>query len=255
MVMSTPAAPMTPSIVHTRIRHVRSAPMRNEFEYRSYSWLVDVDALPVLPKPLRPLARFVAADHVGDSTASLRANVEAFLDSRGLSFVGGRILMLANARVLGYVFNPLSVFWCLNDDGTVRCVVAEVHNTYGERHCYLLETDNAGSARTAKEFYVAPFNDVSGEYRMRLPLPNDSVQLSIVLTRPDQAPFTAIVRGRCVPATAGAIIRSVLAIPLAPLRVSAQIRYQGIRLWSRRLPVVPRPHHQPPHHQPQEAVR
>lgn len=249
MVMSSPVAPIIPSIVHTRIRHVRSEPTRNEFEYRSYSWLVDVDALPELPKPLRPLARFDAADHLGDSTASLRANVEAFLGARGVSFVGGRILMLANARVLGYVFNPLSVFWCLSDDGAVRCVVAEVHNTYGERHCYLLETNDNGAARVPKAFYVSPFNDVSGEYRMRLPLPKESVQLSVVLARPDQAPFVATVRGRCVPATAGAIFRSFLAIPLATLRVSAQIRYQGIRLWARRLPVVPRPHHQP-----QEAV-
>ncbi|MGG7102886.1 DUF1365 domain-containing protein [Rhodococcus sp. 24CO] len=247
--MSSRAATVVPSIVHTRIRHVRSEPMHNEFEYRSYSWLVDVDALPVLPKPLRPLARFDAADHFGDSTAPLRSNVESFLRANGIEFAGGRILMLSNARVLGYVFNPLSVFWCLNDDGTQRCVVAEVHNTYGERHCYLLETNDNGAARAPKEFYVSPFNDVSGEYRMRLPLPKDSVQLSIVLARPDQAPFVATVRGRCVPATAGAIIRSFLAIPLVTLRVSAQIRYQGIRLWARRLPVVPRPHHQP-----QEAV-
>ncbi|WP_336880619.1 DUF1365 domain-containing protein [Rhodococcus globerulus] len=241
--------PTTPSIVYTSIRHVRTEPLHNTFEYKSYSWLVDVDKLPHLPKALRPLARFTAADHLGDPTLSIRANVESFLLANGIEFGGGRILMLANARVLGYVFNPLSVFWCLNDDGAVRCVVAEVHNTYGERHCYLLETNDNGAARTPKEFYVSPFNDVSGEYRMRLPLPKESVELSIVLARPDQAPFVATVRGRCVPATAGVIIRSFLAIPTAPLRVSAQIRYQGIRLWARRLPVVLRPQHQP-----QEAV-
>ncbi len=241
--------PIAPSIVYTSIRHVRTEPLRNTFEYKSYSWLVDVDELPNLPRALRPLARFTAADHLGDPTRSIRVNVESFLRANGIEFCGGRIIMLSNARVFGYVFNPLSVFWCLNDDGAVRCVVAEVHNTYGERHCYLLETDNNGVARVPKDFYVSPFNDVSGEYRMRLPLPKESVQLSIVLARPDQAPFVATVRGRCVPATAGVIVRSFLAVPTASLRVSAQIRYQGIRLWARRLPVVPRPHHQP-----QEAV-
>lgn len=170
-------APITPSIVHTSIRHVRTEPLHNEFEYRSYSWLVDVDDLPELPKALRSLAKFDAGDHLGDPTRSIRTNVESFLATNGLEFAGGRILMLANARVLGHVFNPLSVFWCLNDDGSQRCVVAEVHNTYGERHCYLLETDERGGARTSKEFYVSPFNDLDGEYRMRLPLPDTALAL------------------------------------------------------------------------------
>ncbi len=246
----TPSAPIAPSIVHTSIRHVRTEPLHNEFEYRSYSWLVDVDDLPELPKALRPLAKFDAGDHLGDPARSIRANVESFLATNGLEFAGGRILMLANARVLGHVFNPLSVFWCLNDDGSQRCVVAEVHNTYGERHCYLLETDERGGARTSKEFYVSPFNDLDGEYRMRLPLPDTALALSIVLARDGKAPFVATVSGRCVPATTREIVRSALSIPLAPLRVAAQIRFQGIRLWARRLPIVPRPQHHP-----QEAVQ
>lgn len=98
-------APITPSIVHTSIRHVRTEPLHNEFEYRSYSWLVDVDDLPELPKALRPLAKFDAGDHLGDPTRSIRANVETFLATNGLEFAGGRILMLTNARVFGHVFN------------------------------------------------------------------------------------------------------------------------------------------------------
>ncbi|MGC0364745.1 DUF1365 family protein [Rhodococcus sp. 27YEA15] len=244
------SAPITPSIVHTAIRHVRTEPTRNEFEYRSYSWLVDVDELPVLPRGLRALATFDAGDHLGDPDLSIRDNLEAYLAANGVGFSGGRILMLTNARVFGHVFNPLSVFWCLNGDGTQQCVVAEVHNTYGERHCYLLETDLRGAARTPKRFYVSPFNDVDGEYRMRLPLPDSSLHLSIVLAREGQAPFVATMSGDVVPATTRHVIRSALAIPLAPLRAAVQIRYQGIKLWAKRLPIVPRPHHQP-----QEAVQ
>ena len=80
--------------------------------------------------------------------------------------------MLANARVLGYVFNPLTVYWCHRPDGELECVVAEVHNTYRERHCYLLRPDAAGRAETAKEFYVSPFLTVAGDYRMALPVPD-----------------------------------------------------------------------------------
>ena len=81
--------------------------------------------------------------------------------------------MLANARVLGHVFDPLSVFWCYDSSGRLACVVAEVHNTYGERHAYLLRPDEAGVAVTGKDFHVSPFFDVSGTYELRFTLRPD----------------------------------------------------------------------------------
>ncbi|GGG12022.1 DUF1365 domain-containing protein [Rhodococcoides trifolii] len=239
-----------PALYDTRIRHVRTGPIQNEFTYRSYSWLVDIDRLPRLSAPLRPFARFEASDHLGDPSATLRENVDAFLAARGIDLRGGRVDMLASARVLGYVFNPLSVFWCHDRDGTLECVIAEVHNTYGESHCYLVRTDERGAARTAKEFYVSPFNDVEGEYRMRLPEPNDTLALSIVLHRDNHPPFVATVTGTRRPASPRHIVRTVTSLPMAPLVASAQIRLQGIKLWKRGLTVVPRPVHTP-----QEAVQ
>ena len=91
--------------------------------------------------------------------------------------------MLANARVLGHVFDPLSVFWCYDSDGVLVCVVAEVHNTYGERHAYLLRPDEAGVAVTDKDFYVSPFFDVSGTYELRFTLRPDLVATSVTLRR------------------------------------------------------------------------
>ncbi|MFP5312151.1 MAG: DUF1365 family protein, partial [Actinomycetes bacterium] len=129
---------MQASIYRTAISHVRRSPLKNAFTYRSYSWFVDVDALPRLPVLLRPLAVFRAGDHLGDPEASIRSNVERYLRTQGLEPDGGPIHMLTSARVLGYVFNPLTLFWCYRSDGGLQCVVAEVHNTYGERHCYLL---------------------------------------------------------------------------------------------------------------------
>ncbi|WP_307857665.1 DUF1365 domain-containing protein [Paenarthrobacter sp. DKR-5] len=204
----------------------------------------------MLPWYLRPLAGFQSRDHLGSPDRSIRQNVDAFLATRGVDLAGGRVTMLANARVLGYVFNPLSLFWCHGPDGDLRCVVAEVHNTYGERHCYLLETDDAGRARTAKELYVSPFNDVDGEYAMRLPEPADRLGIAVVLERDGKPPFIATMDGRAQPATPVAVLRNAVAVPLAPLLVSFQIRAQGIKLWARRLPVRPRPTHDP-----QEAVQ
>jgi DUF1365 family protein len=236
--MSTQAA-----IYRTSIAHVRRTPLHNAFTYRSYSWYVDVDRLPSVPWPLRPLADFRVADHLGDPEGSFRGNVERFLRTRGIEPDGGRITMLASARVLGYVFNPLSLFWCHDAAGGLRCVVAEVHNTYGERHCYLLETDDAGRASVPKAFYVSPFNDVEGQYRMKLPEPGERLAVSIVLERDGHKPFVATVDGERHDASVPNILAAALAVPLAPLRVAAQIRWQGIKLWTRRLPLIKRPHH------------
>jgi len=232
----------TTAIYSTVIEHIRTAPLRNRFKYKSYSWLVDLDDMPQLSWRIRPLAGFDARDHIGDPNGTIRTNIDAFLAEHGIDLGGGKITMLANARVFGHTFNPLSVFWCHDGAGALKCVVAEVHNTYGERYAYLLETDERGAARVRKEFYVSPFNDVDGQYRMRLPEPSEALALSIVLDRADSPPFVATVAGRRRPATTRTIITSALAIPLAPLRVVVQIRWQGIRLWARGLPIRPRPH-------------
>ena len=104
----------------------------------------------MLPRPLRWLARFDARDHLGDPAASIRANVDAYLATEGVDLEGGRVLMLATPRSFGYAFNPLTVFWCHDRTGALECVVAEVHNTYGERHCYLLRPDADGHAGADK---------------------------------------------------------------------------------------------------------
>jgi len=220
------------SIYEVTISHARSAPLRNVFRYRSYLWLVDLNQLPGVPW----LARFRARDHLGDPRASIRANLDRFLAARGVDLDGGRVTMLAHARVLGYVFNPLTVYWCHRPDGTLACVVAEVHNTYRQRHAYLLP---GVRAEVPKQFYVSPFYPVDGRYRMSLPEPDASLALSVRLDRPDGHSFAATVRGRAVP------FATVLRHPWSTGAVSLRIRWQGLRLYLRGLPVIPRPAHQP----------
>ena len=232
---------MKAQIYEVTISHARSAPLRNVFRYRSYLWLVDLDHLP----RARPLARFRARDHLGDPQASIRANLDRFLAARDVDLGGGRVTMLAHARVLGYVFNPLTVYWCHRPDGTLACVVAEVHNTYRERHAYLLRTDERGRAEVPKQFYVSPFYPVDGRYRMSLPEPDGRLALSVVLDRPDGHSFIAGVRGRAVPATARALIGAAARHPWSTAAVAARIRWQGVQLYLRGLRVVPRPAHLP----------
>ncbi|WP_233644789.1 DUF1365 domain-containing protein [Streptomyces sp. BSE6.1] len=239
----TPAPTPRPGLYPCEIGHIRLDPIRYTLRHRTYMWHVDLDHLPELPLLLRPLAGFRPRDHFTGDAPSLRAGLERFLASRGIDLAGGRVLMLTHARVLGYVFNPLTLYWCHGPDGTPRCVVAEVHNTYGERHTYLLDPDEAGVAHVDKDFYVSPFFPVDGAYRMRLPLPADRLDLTVRLDRPGARPFTATVRGTRREATPAALLRLALRHPLSTLAVSAGIRRHGIRLYLRGLPVQPRPSH------------
>jgi DUF1365 family protein len=224
----------------TEVVHVRAEPVRHDVRHRGYQWFVDLDALPRLPRGLRFLARFEARDHLGDPSLSLRANVEAFLAEHGIGLRGGGITMLASARCLGYVFNPLTLFWCHGPSGALVCVIAEVHNTYGERHRYLLHTDDAGRAEVAKAFYVSPFNPVDGHYRMSLPEPIDRLAVTITLHRPGMRPFSATVRGVAAKATTGRVLVTALRQPFETLVVRALITKHGIALWRKGLKVQPR---------------
>ncbi|SEB86934.1 Predicted NAD/FAD-binding protein [Nocardioides exalbidus] len=235
-VRTTHAVPQ-PGRFETVIRHTRRTPFRRTFEHRSTFWLVDVDDLP----SHGVLASFEARDHLGSPDRSLRHNVEAFLDRHDVSLGtgGGTILMAAQPRSLGYAFNPISVFWCFDDDGAQAAVVVEVHNTYGDRHAYLVHPDEQGRAQTDKAMYVSPFHGTDGAYDVAVPIPTDRLHVAVTLRGHDNggsAPFSASLTGT----RSDVPVRRTLG---AALRGSALIRAHGIWLWARRLPIRPRPTH------------
>ena len=233
---------LTSALYRTRITHLRRAPVHHYFEHNGYSWYVDIDRLPQLPRWLRPFARFDASDHLeGAPNDSLRQRIDAFLAERGIDLHGGRITALMQARVLGYVFNPLTLYWCHDTQGVVRHIVAEVHNTYGGRHAYLLPPHDDHPAMVRKRLYVSPFNDVDGYYLIRAPLPDAELDVRISLHRDNQPAFVATMRGTRRSASIGELLKLQIVAPLAPLMGAIGIRVQGITLWLRRVPVVPRP--------------
>ena len=232
---------LTPALYRTRITHLRRAPVHHYFEHRSYSWYVDIDELPRLPRWLRPFARFDARDHLdGRPNDTLRQRIDAFLAERGIDLHDGRITALMQARVVGYVFNPLSLYWCHDAHGELRHIIAEVHNTYGGRHAYLLPPDGERPVMVRKMLYVSPFNDVDGYYLIRAPRPEARLDVSISLHRDGQPAFVATFRGTRRRASIGELVKLQFVAPLAPLMGALGIRVQGITLWLRRVPVVPR---------------
>jgi DUF1365 family protein len=239
-VVSTGSTTEQPTGVYrTTIRHTRRRPFPRTFENTSHTWLVDLDDLP----DHGVAGRFEARDHLGDPSLSIRANVEAFLARNGVELDGGRILMAAHARAFGYCFNPISVFWCLDDSGRQVATVVEVHNTYGDRHAYLVHPDGQGRASVPKAMYVSPFHGTDGTYDLAVPLPGDRLHIAVTLHSDDGAVFSASLTGTRTPGHASR--RLAWRAAPAALRGSLLIRAHGLRLWARRLPVRPRP----PHHQ------
>lgn len=230
----------TAGIYATVVRHTRRVPFRRSFAHRTHTWLVDVDDLPDHGRWSFALGRFAARDHFGEPTRTIRANVEAFLQRSGIALDGGRIVLATQPRAWGHCFNPISVFWCFDGLGALAATIVEVHNTYGDRHAYLVDTDDQGDATIEKQMYVSPFHGGGGTYRVHAPVPRDRLDIRVALRTDDGAVFSASLTGE--PArTRSPVLRAAV----ASLRGSALIRMHGWWLWLRRLPIHPRPsHHQ-----------
>lgn len=210
--------------------------MHHYTERRSYSWYVDIDDLPRLPRWLRPFARFEAVDHFhGAPEDTLRQRVDAVLAAHGIHLPGGRITALLLPRVLGRACNPLSLFWCHDAGGALRCVVAEIHNVDGQRDAYVLPSEDQSS----------PFGGVDGHYAIQAPRPGRELDLRMSLHRDNQLAMVGTVRGTRRPASVGQILRLQVTAPLAPQMTALSMRVQALVLRLRGVPAAPRPAEQP----------
>ena len=224
----------------TTLVHRRREPVRNAFTLRSHLSVVDLDRVGPDGRVDGVPGRFEGRDHFTGEAPSVRAGLDAFLAEHGLDLRGGRALMAAQPRALGHCFNPIAVHWCWppgSGDGAPAATVVEVHNTYGDRHAYLLDGPTTPEDRVVvdKAMYVSPFHGTDGRYEVLAPPPDPvdgRLRLAVRLVTDDGARFDAALDG--VPAPAPRV-------PLAGLRGAALIRAHGIALWARRLPVQPRP--------------
>lgn len=239
--------PTLPSLVVGTVSHRRRTPMEHAFTHRHYQWLVDVDDLPRRRWPLSLLTRICARDHLDDGR--LGGGI------RGTSSASSPAAARPSRRTTGSSCSPTpgsSGMSSTRSPSTgasrptgLRATVLEVHNTYGERHAYLLELDDRGRTRTDKQFYVSPFNDTRGTYDVRMHLDADRVAVTVALDRDGERVLTATTTGAIRQASRAAVVRTALRHLPMTWRVTALIRLHGVWLWARRLPIQPRsPHHQ-----------
>ena len=162
--------------------HQRLTPKRHRLRYRMFQAVIDLDELPDLAARLNHFAHnhfalfsFHDLDH-GDGSGPLRPYVERVLGEAGLDLGGGPIRLLCMPRILGHVFNPLSIYYCHHPDGRLGAMLYEVNNTFGDRHSYLIPaSDDGGEIRQSadKRLYVSPFMDLDMVYDFRLTLPGE----------------------------------------------------------------------------------
>jgi hypothetical protein len=238
------------AIYRGTLAHVRHRPRRHAFAYRVYLLYLDLDDLPALlrgPGPLRGgrggLLSFRREDYLdgpADLAEAARDRVAAALGFRP----AGPVRLLTQVRSLGYVFNPVSFYYCFAADGaSLQAVVAEVTNTpWGERHAYVVPAGPAGAVSTLdKAFHVSPFFGLAQTYRWRLPVPGERLEVEMVSDEAGRQVFGARLELRRQAWSTAALWGVTLGQPLMAWKVHAAIYWQALRLWLKRVPVFTHP--------------
>jgi uncharacterized protein len=238
------------SIYSGWVMHSRLTPRIHSFRYRVWWILVDLDELSALDRSLHLFShnRFnVLALHdrdYGHANGPLRAYVETKLADAGLPSAASRIQLLTMPRILGYAFNPLSIYFCRDASDRVAAIIYEVHNTFGERHSYVIEAtaNQGGIVRQIanKAFYVSPFMDMSMQYAFRVCPPAEAVSVDISGRQNESVTIRAALAGKRVNLTTLNLLRCCATYPLLTLKVMGAIHWQAIRLWLKGIAVRPR---------------
>jgi DUF1365 family protein len=226
------------------LMHARRAPAKHIFRYPVSYWLFDLDELGELERDLglfsvnrRNVVSLHDRDHF-DGDAPIKQAVVELAGDASIE----RVLMLTQPRVLGYVFNPVSFYWCYRDDGSLACMVAELNNTFGERLPEVLPGPQLHYEQR-KRLHVSPFFGLDQSYEYAFSQPGAEVWARIHVRDDDGArPLTAVLHARRRELTSRSLAGLLVRYPLQPLQVVALIHFEALRLWRKRVPF----HHKPP---------
>ncbi|NWG14065.1 MAG: DUF1365 domain-containing protein [Acidobacteria bacterium] len=243
------------SAVYTgSLRHRRLQPRRHEFTYPIFMTFLEVDRIPELMQ-VSPFtsynrwnwASFYEKDHFGDPNLPLRRRLADDATREGLSLPGGPVFLLTHLRYLGYVFNPVSYFYCCNSRGSVEAVLAEVNNTFGESHNYWLWSANRETSdrslryRCRKVMHVSPFNGMDQEYQFILTEPAERLTIHMNTLEGGRTVLDATLSLRQRPWSAPALHSALLRHPWMTAKVIAAIHWEALKLYLKKVPVYTHP--------------
>ena len=241
-----------PALYVGAVTHCRLRPREHKLAYRIYSLLLDLDHLEELDARLKlfsldrfNLFSFYRSDRNDKSALTLRQKVEAAMRGGGIEPDGGRILLLTMPRLLGWAFNPISVYYCFAQSGELAAVLWEVDNTFGERHAYMIpvEGDASGEILQAcpKDFHVSPFMNMALDYNFRLRVPAKLLNLAIDVSDPGGLMLTTHYRAHRRELTDANLLRVFFSVPLLTLRVVGGIHWEALKLWRKGVGLRPKP--------------
>jgi hypothetical protein len=235
------------------VMHARLKPVGHRFSYRVMSLLIDLDRLGeangqswLFGVNRAALYSFKESDHGDRDGTPLRAYVQRCATQRGIDLTDGRVLLLCYPRLLGYTFNPLSIYFCYRADGCLALIIYEVRNTFGDIHSYVLPVtpDQISVAgirqQQSKLFYVSPFIEMAMRYHFRVSEPEETVKVRILETDREGPLLAATFSGRRRALTTNALLRSFFSLPLVTLKIVAAIHWEAMRLWIKGARFVPR---------------
>ena len=230
------------------VSHSRLRPFRHSFEYRIFTMLIDIDELDTLDGSLRLFShnRFNLfglsdSDHGSRDGQGLRQWIDEQLTRAGIDLEGGKVMLLAFPRVLGYTFDPLTVWYCYDASGELRALLHEVKNTFGEQHGYLVPINGELRHRFEKQFFVSPFMDMEASYEFAMNEPGDRLAVGITMHDTEGPILRASMRGRYHRLTDRRLLRLFFTHPLLTLKVMSAIHWQGLLLWRKGAPYRRRP--------------
>lgn len=239
-------------LYQTRIFHRRTRPKKHKLKYGAFYLLLDLDELDRMHRKLRWFSynsfnvfSFQDRDHGPGANAPLRPWVEHHLEKADVDFKGGIIKVLCLPRILGYVFNPITVYYCYHREGWLQAVIYEVSNTFGQRHSYLftLEHNSAEPFKhsCAKRFYVSPFLDVAGHYEFSVKSPEQELYLHIRQADQDGTLLDAWINGTKSHVTDRNLLLCLVRFPLLTLKVIGGIHWEALKIWRKGVQTVERP--------------
>ena len=231
-----------------RVGHTRLRPFRHSFEYRMYTMLIDLDEVELVGQRLRLFShnRFNLfglsdRDHGARDGSSLRSWIDGHLAEAGIDLAGGSVRLLAFPRVLGYTFDPLTIWYCFHADGTLRAILHEVKNTFGEQHGYLVPIDGDLRHSFDKEFFVSPFMDMQARYDFAMNVPERHLSVGITMHDDEGEMLRASMRATRLELSDRNLLRLFFTHPLLTLKIITAIHWQGFRLWRKGAPYRRRP--------------
>jgi len=236
------------AIYEGNVYHNRARPKKHKLRYRVFSMLLDIDELTKLDSCCKffgynhwaPLA-FYDCDHGPTTGESLRPWAENHLRNAGLFPDGGAIRLLCYPRVFGFVFNPISVFFCYDRTNLLSAILYEVCNTFKERHTYVIPVIKTSKGiirqNCSKALYVSPFIPMSGQYHFRIIPPDKFINIVIQHKDSEGLLLTASFKGEKKPFTEIILIRSLLRFPMMTLKIVAGIHFEALRLWLKGLKI------------------